>query len=133
MASDVGFVEHVCDQVRGVGRVAHKKMFGEYAIYVDDKLVALVCDDQLFLKPTPAGRALLGTPVEAPPYPGAKPSFLIEDQLDQGDFLTALFRATANALPGPKPRRPAKTPTAKREPAARKRPAAKRKQASKRA
>lgn len=117
MATDLGFVEHVCDQVRGAGRVAHRKMFGEYAIYVDDKLVALVCDDQLFVKPTPAGRALLGTPVEAPPYPGAKPSFLLEDQLDDGELLTALFRATATALPGPRPKKKA---TAKKKTGAKK-------------
>jgi hypothetical protein len=35
-------------------------MFGEYAIYCDGKVVALVCDDQFFLEPTAAGRALLG-------------------------------------------------------------------------
>lgn len=119
MASDLDFVDHVCDQVRGAGRVAHRKMFGEYAIYVDDKLVALVCDDQLFVKPTPAGRALLGTPVEAPPYPGAKPSFLLEE-LDDDELLTALFRATAAALPGPRPKKAAKKKAAKKRAAKKK-------------
>ena len=43
--------------------VTAKKMFGEYCLYRDGKVVALVCDDQLFLKATLAGRALLGDDV----------------------------------------------------------------------
>lgn len=82
MASGPDYVEFVCEQLREVPGVRHRKMFGEYAIYVGNKVVALVCDDQLFLKPTTAGRALLETPVEAPPYPGAKPYFVIDEFVD---------------------------------------------------
>jgi len=80
-------------------------MFGEYTVYADEKVVALVADNQLFVKPTEAGRALLGTPTEAPPYPGAKNFFLIEGQLDDRDFMAALIAATAHALPAPKPKK----------------------------
>ena len=79
MASDEKFLIFVCDQLRGAGDISYRKMFGEYAIYKDQKVVALVCDNQLFVKPTPGGKALLGQPREAPPYPGAKPCFLIAD------------------------------------------------------
>lgn len=108
MASDLGFVQHVCDQLRGVGGLSYRKMFGEYAVYVGPKVVALVCDNRLFVKPTEAGRMLLGTPAEAPPYPGAKPHFLLDDHLDDADFVAAVFRATEAALPLPraKKRRP---------------------------
>jgi TfoX/Sxy family transcriptional regulator of competence genes len=106
MASDPGFVEFVCEQLREVGGVSHRKMFGEYAIYVGNKVVALVCDDRLFLKPTDAGRALLATPVEAPPYPGAKPYFVIDEFVDDPELLAALFRATEGEVPEPKPKRP---------------------------
>ena len=82
MASDVSFVEFVCDQLRDVGEPSFRKMFGEYAIYLDGRVVALVCDDRLFVKQTAGGRALMEDPVELPPYPGAKPHFLIEDRLD---------------------------------------------------
>jgi TfoX/Sxy family transcriptional regulator of competence genes len=101
MASDVGFVEYVCDQLRDAGRIRYRKMFGEFAIYCDGKVVALVCDDQLFVKPTPAGRALIGVPVESPPYPGAKPHFLIEDHIDDRDWLAGLIEVTARDLPAP--------------------------------
>ncbi|HEX5521237.1 MAG TPA: TfoX/Sxy family protein [Longimicrobiaceae bacterium] len=106
MASDAGFVEFVCEQLREVGGVSSRKMFGEYAIYVGGKVVALVCDDRLFLKPTDAGRALLGDPIEAPPYPGAKPYFVIDEHIDDADFLAALFRATEAEVPAPKPKKP---------------------------
>ena len=104
MASTPDFLEYVRDQLRGAGAIGHRRMFGEYALYLDDKVVALVCDDQLYVKPTDAGRALLGTPREAPPYPGAKPYFLMAGELDDPDLMAQLVRATAAALPVPKPR-----------------------------
>jgi TfoX/Sxy family transcriptional regulator of competence genes len=102
MASDIGFVEYVCEQIRAAGQVSHRRMFGEFAVYCDGKVVALVCDNQFFLKPTDAGKALLDRVKEAPPYPGAKPYYLIDAQLDDADAVTAIVRATADALPLPK-------------------------------
>ncbi len=104
MASDLSFVEYVRDQMHGAGAVRFKMMFGEYALYVDDKVVALVCDNQLFVKPTVAGRALLGTVTEAPPYPGAKNQLLITEQLEDQALIVELMRATAAELPMPKPK-----------------------------
>ena len=105
MASDLEFVDYVCEQMRGTSKISHCKMFGEYAVYAGEKVVALVCDNQLFVKPTDAARALLGKPTMVPPYPGAKPFFLIEGQLDDCDFMAALIAATAHALPAPKPKK----------------------------
>ena len=101
MGSDIGFVEYVCEQIRGAGQVSHRRMFGEFAVYCDGKVVALVCDNQFFLKPTDAGRALLDRVQEAPPYPGAKPYYLVDAQLDDAEAAAALVRATAAALPAP--------------------------------
>lgn len=106
MVTDAAFVEHVISQLVEMPNVAARRMFGEYALYVGPKVVALVCDNQLFVKPTAAGRALLGAAVEAAPYPGAKPCFLIDAQLDDADFLAALIVATERELPLPKPRKP---------------------------
>lgn len=106
MASDPGFVEYVVDQI-GLGReLVHKRMFGEWGLWLDGKIVALICDDQLLLKPTPEGAALLGgSPPGVPPYPQAKPWYLVED-LDDGEALGRLLRATSGALPAPKPAKP---------------------------
>jgi len=104
MASDRDFVEYVCDQLREAGTVTFRQMFGEYALYCEGKVVALVCDNQLYVKPTNAGRAFIGDPVEAFPYPGAKPYFLIGDGLDDRAWVSGLIRATEGELPAPKSR-----------------------------
>jgi len=106
MASDLEFVEYACDQMRDAGRVRFRKMFGEFAVYCDDKVVALVCNNRLFVKQTPGGRAFIGEAVEAPPYPGAKPYFLIEGGIDDREWLTRLVRATARELPASGAKKP---------------------------
>ncbi|MGE5490248.1 MAG: TfoX/Sxy family protein [Actinomycetota bacterium] len=112
MASDQDFVEYIRDQISGAGTITFRKMFGEYAVYANGKVIALVCDNQLFLKPTEGGRAFIGTPTEAPPYPGAKPHFLIGDELDDREWVSSLVRITEMELPLPKPKkkRARKTP-----------------------
>ena len=105
MAQGLEFVEYITDQVDSSCNLTHRMMFGGCTLYLDGKVVALVCDDQLFVKPTSAGRAFIGNVVEAPAYPGAKNSFLIEDQLDDGDWLTKLLTVTASELPTPRPRK----------------------------
>jgi DNA transformation protein and related proteins len=106
MASDSNFVEYVCDLINETGQVSFKKMFGEYAIYYNGKVVALICDNQLFVKPTAAGRSTIDTVVETHPYPGAKPYFLIDDRLDDREWLSNLIQITATELPAPKPKQP---------------------------
>jgi TfoX/Sxy family transcriptional regulator of competence genes len=103
MASDETFVAFIRDQMAGAGPISARRMFGEFAIYCGAKVVALICDNQLFVKPTVAGKALLGDPSLAPPYPGAKPYFLMDD-VDDGEFLSALIAATATELPVPRAR-----------------------------
>jgi hypothetical protein len=50
-------------------------------------------------------RPFIGDVVEAPPYPGAKMCFLIEDKLDDPDWLCDLVEITVKELPEPKPKR----------------------------
>ena len=110
MASSQKHADYICDQMSGAGPVSARKMFGEYAVYCGEKLVALICDNQLFVKPTPGGRAILGMPVETPPYPGAKPCFLVQEELDDAGLLSRLIAATARELPAPKPKKPKAKP-----------------------
>ncbi|NOX75345.1 MAG: TfoX/Sxy family protein [Gammaproteobacteria bacterium] len=104
MASDLNFVEFVVEQIQNAGAIRHRKMFGEYALYCNDKVVALICDNQLFVKPTKSGRVFIGKVVEKPPYSGAKPSFLIEDQIEDSDWISRLICVTEAELPLPKPK-----------------------------
>jgi TfoX/Sxy family transcriptional regulator of competence genes len=106
MATDAGYAEYVCDQLHAAGGISARKMFGEYGLYRHDKIVGLICDNQLFVKPTPAGEAVLGTPTYGPPYPGAKPFFNVSDLLDDPEWLVRLIEATDAALPAPKKKAP---------------------------
>jgi TfoX/Sxy family transcriptional regulator of competence genes len=105
MASDLESVEFAVDQIKGAGDITYRKMFGEYALYCKGKIVALICDNQFFVKPTEAGRSFIGDVVEAPPYPGAKPPFLIGEKIEDKDWMSNLVRLTENELPEPKPKK----------------------------
>ena len=105
MASDLGFVEFVVDQFDEDCAVTYKRMFGEFGLYGAGKFFGAICDDQLFVKPTDGGRAFIGEVVEAPPYPGAKPSFLIGDRIEDGEWLSELVRITLRELPEAPPRK----------------------------
>ena len=73
-------------------------MFGEYGLYADETLFGLICDNKLYIKPTNSGRQFIGNIVEASPYEGAKPSFLIEDKIEDGDWLSELIRISLKEL-----------------------------------
>jgi len=136
MATRQDTIDYLLDQIARAGRVSAKKMFGEYALYCDGKTVALVCDDQLFMKPTEAGRAFIGKVREGFPYPGAKPWLLIDgDACEDADWLSDLVRLTARELPLPKVKTKKAKPKAKSKTVKVKKPAirASRKPARKRA
>lgn len=102
MASQQGTVDYIVEQARGAGDVHAKRMFGEYGLYCRGKMVALVCDDELFVKPTAGGRAHAGALDEKPPYAGAKPCLVVPgERWDEGDWLAELFRISAAELPAP--------------------------------
>lgn len=104
MASDQNFVEFVAEQIRSAGTISYRRMFGEYAVYCNGKVVAFVCDNQLYVKPTDAGKKYIGKVAEASPYPGAKMYLLIENDIENSEWMGGLIRATANELPVPKPK-----------------------------
>ena len=98
MASDKSYVEFVVDQIENTDLITYRQMFGEYGIYSDGQLFGLICDNQLFIKPTENGRAYIWDVVEASPYPGAKPSFLIGDKIEDREWLSRLVRITVKEL-----------------------------------
>ena len=107
MATGIEFIEYVLEQAGFGARLTHKRMFGEYALYLDDKVVAFACDDSLFLKPTEAGRVVLPSVTAGKPYPEAKDYYVLDEFLDDTDLLRRALQATADALPAPRPK-PAK-------------------------
>lgn len=110
MATDPGTIELLVDRLgSSTPRYTTKRMFGEYCLYRDALPVALVCDDELFVKDTAPGREVMSEStavVLGPPYPGARLHLrLAPDLWDDSDWLRRLLDATAKALPAPKPRK----------------------------
>ncbi len=102
MSSSQKTVDFIVGQMAGAGDISFKKMFGEYGIYCGGKMVASVCDDKLFIKPTLGGRAYIVDVVEESPYPGAKPSFLISaEKVEDPEWLSELIKITTEELPLP--------------------------------
>ena len=109
MASNADFVQYIVDQCSGAGEISVKKMMGDYCIYCDGAIFGLICDNNLYVKVTEPGRAVLKEVFLRPPYDGAKDYFYVSD-VDDRDYLTALIKATIPALPKPKPKKnPMKT------------------------
>lgn len=107
MSTSQSTVDFILDQLISLENITARKMFGEYALYCDRKVVALICDDMLFVKITEEGKNFVGNYYqEGEAYPGAKPSMLIEEEkIEDREWLTALIRITADNLPEPKPKK----------------------------
>ncbi len=104
MSSRSATIDHVLDALAPLPLTA-RKMFGEYALYLDGKVVDLVCDDQLYLKPRPGAQSLLPDSPMGAPYPGAKDHLLVTDMLDDPDRVVLALKAIAADLPFPNPRK----------------------------
>ena len=105
MSTRQSTVDFILDQLSSIGEsVSTRKMFGEYALYCDGKVVALICDDTLFVKITDEGKKFVSEWYkEGNPYPGAKPAIEIDDdRLEDREWLSELIRITADGLPEPK-------------------------------
>lgn len=116
MPTSAETVDFLLDQLGWPPNARTRKMFGEYAVYLDEKVVAFVCDDELFVKPTAEGRVFVeaaGALDEAPAYPGSKLYLRIGgDRWENREWLAELMRTTADALPAPKPKAPKSKPKA---------------------
>jgi TfoX/Sxy family transcriptional regulator of competence genes len=95
---DHSFVEYVLEQIQNAENISYKYMFGGCAIYSGKKVVALICDNQLYIRPTKKGRNYIKNVQEQSPYFGAKPHFLIEEKIDDKDWLCNLIKITAEDL-----------------------------------
>ena len=113
MSSSQSTVDYILDQADST-KVSARKMFGEYTLYCNGKIVGLVCDDTLFIKITPQGKGFVGDHYrEGAPYQGAKPAMVIDTELiEDRDWLRDLVSLTEKNLPMP-PKKPARKPKKK--------------------
>ena len=104
MATSPSTMDFLLDVLSDSRQVSARRMFGEYCLYYAGRPVGLVCNEQLFLKPSEVGRHLMKEPDEGAPYPGARPHLRISPDLwDDRNWMNALVRATFDNLPQPKP------------------------------
>ena len=107
MASHQDFVDYVAEQLRESGSIRSRKMFGEYGLYCDDIFFAVICDDQLFIKVTPAGEAAFPNLSKVPPYAGANDYIWVEDVDDRDTAAERSFASTPGEwIPAGIPLRP---------------------------
>lgn len=105
MATQKETVEFLLAKLGQPRRFSARAMFGEYALYADGKVVALICDDLLYVKILPASRELEPLCEKGEPYPGARPHYIVEEgQLSTVPKLPAILSAIAKSLPEKKKR-----------------------------
>ena len=104
MASSKDFLQFVLDQLSALEDITFRAMMGEFILYYRGRIVGGIYDDRLLVKPTASAAALMPSAPREAPYEGAKDMLLVE-QLDDRDFLAALFRAMCDELPAPKPKK----------------------------
>lgn len=98
-------MDALLEQLEPLDVRAHS-MFGEYAVYCDEKVVGFVCDNTLLMKITAAAdRYAAGLPLGRP-YPTAKDYYAVpSERLEEVDWLHGFVQATADVLPVPKPKK----------------------------
>ena len=103
MATKKETVEFILGKLRNRDRFSVRAMFGEYALYAEGKVVALVCDDLFFVKILPASSELESQCEKGEPYPGARPHYIVDEgQLSGIETLPAILAAIADSIPAKK-------------------------------
>ena len=104
MATSENFKTFILEQLADAGYVRARKMFGEYCLYLQEKLVGVIADERLFIKPTKEVENILKSVKPMPAYKGAKNSFYIEE-VDNREYLCELVKTAYNSLPMPECRK----------------------------
>jgi len=103
MSTQKETVEFILEKLGNSKKFSARAMFGEYALYANGKVVALVCDDHLYVKILPASQELEAVCEKDEPYPGAKPHYLVEEhQLSKLENLPDILLDIAKSLPAKK-------------------------------
>ncbi len=96
MAASKDTITFILGKLGNNPRFHARAMFGEYALYADGKVVALVCNDTLYVKILPASAALESVCEKDVPYAGAKPHYVVaEEQLSSIENLADILFSVA--------------------------------------
>lgn len=103
MASNIEFIDFVCEQLNGLGDITYKKMFGEYMIYINAKPIILVCDNTVFLKKHEKIEQLMSTSEVGIPYKGAKEHYILD--IENEELCKEVLSILEKVTPIPKKRK----------------------------
>ncbi len=105
MASTEEYIKYVLEQIKGVGIIRYKKMFGEYMVYVNEKPILLICDNTVYVKNLDCikdkmieNNAELGIP-----YKSAKEHYILD--IENVQLCKVIIEILEKEIPVPKPRK----------------------------
>lgn len=102
MATSTEFHDYVAECLAPIGGCATRKMMGDYCLYFYGKVIGLICDNQLFLKPTPSVLRLFPDADRSYPYDGSKTLMVIVEDLENTELLAEAFNAMLPEIPDKK-------------------------------
>lgn len=100
MATTENFINYVCDNLKGIGEIRYKKMFGEYMVYLNDKPVIIVCDNTAFVKKLDCIAEKMKDAEIGTPYKGAKEHYILD--IDNAEFSKSIVTEIEKVTPVPK-------------------------------
>ena len=103
MATTNEYIEYVCEQIKGVGEIRYKKMFGEFMVYVNNKPIVIVCDNVPFVKKLECIEEMMNQAQTGFPYKGAKEHYILD--IDDVNLCQAVITKLEKITPIPKPRK----------------------------
>lgn len=103
MATTNEYIEYVCEQIDGIGAIRYKKMFGEFMVYVNDKPVIIVCDNNAFVKKLDCIEEMMKNAKLGYPYKGAKEHYILD--IDNSEFCKSVVSKIEEVTPIPKPKK----------------------------
>ena len=109
MATSKETADFILSKLRHPDRFSAKPMFGEFGLYADGKMVAVICDGRFYVKIAAASAELEDQCEKGEPYPRAKPHYLIDEgQLSTIPNLPAILFGLAESMPVKKSRKKTK-------------------------
>lgn len=79
MASSEEYLNYVLGMLSDVEGLSHRKMMGEYLIYLDGKVIGGIYDDEFLLKPNDLLEPLIPDARRRLPYEGSKSLMVVVD------------------------------------------------------
>ncbi len=99
MATDKATAESILAQLLAVADARMRPMFGEYVVYVDEKVIGQINEGRLFIKVTKFGEQFTSELEKASPYPGAKAAFVVPpEKLADATWLKDFVSGTRRQL-----------------------------------